>query len=148
MTTVFSCLSIFFAGLLTGAEATVTFGLRPALAAISDERAQIVFRQALIRSLRILVPSFYVPTAITGVAVAIWDANTFQLAGIATLLTWTLITFIGTVPINQAILTWKADAPPPGSRAMITRWHPLDMARTWAAAATFALFLAAMATRL
>jgi hypothetical protein len=59
----------------------------------------------------------------------------------------TRITLAGTVPINQAALTWEATAPPEGWRVMINKWERLDNARTWALVAAFSLFLAAAGPR-
>jgi uncharacterized membrane protein len=51
------------------------------------------------------------------------------------------ITLAGTVPINQAVLTWKETAPPEGWQTMMLRWEHLDTLRTWAALAAFAFVL-------
>jgi hypothetical protein len=54
-----------------------------------------------------------------------------------------LTTFLGTVPINAATLTWRSDAPPDNWRAMVGKWERLDTVRFWAAVVAFALFLTA-----
>ncbi|MGF7181840.1 anthrone oxygenase family protein [Tunturiibacter psychrotolerans] len=71
----------------------------------------------------------------------------FRCAGLFALLVFISITLGGTVPINQAALTWNAAEPPEGWQAMINRWERLDTARTWAAIAAFLFFLAAAALR-
>ncbi|MBB5873553.1 hypothetical protein F4553_006987 [Allocatelliglobosispora scoriae] len=133
-----------FAGLLAGAEATVTFGVRPALGLL-DDGPHLRARQALVRSLRVFVPSLFLPTVLSSIAVLVLGGGSgARWAAIVALLAWTLITFLGTVPVNQAILTWDADAPPADWRARIRRWEPLDLARTVLAALTFALLVAAL----
>jgi uncharacterized membrane protein len=141
--------NLFFAGLLAGAEFVVRFGVRAAIGAL-DPQPSIRLRQALIRTLRALVPGLYLPTLLTGIAVTIWNGGGFALrcAAMLALLGWTLVTFTGTVPINAAILDeWQAETPPADWKATIHRWERLDTARTLAALATFALFLAAAAVR-
>ncbi|MEW1859219.1 anthrone oxygenase family protein [Streptomyces sp. NPDC088194] len=136
--------SLFFAGLLAGAEYAVRCGVRRPLAVLADQQ-HIELRQALIRSLRIAVPAVYVPTLATAMAATVGNAGGrgfgFQCAGMAALLLWTVTTFAGTVPINAAVLAWRAGAPPHGWQAAIRRWERLDTVRTWAAAAAFACFL-------
>ncbi|QMU77913.1 DUF1772 domain-containing protein [Streptacidiphilus sp. PB12-B1b] len=141
-------LNLFFAGLLAGAEFAVRFGLRPAIG-ILEQQPSIVLRQALIRSLRLVVPSVYLPTALTGAAVTVWNGGgsgfAAQCAAMAAVLVWTLATFTGTVPINSAILDgWQADAPPADWRATLRSWERLDTLRTAAAVAALALFLTAV----
>jgi uncharacterized membrane protein len=58
-----------------------------------------------------------------------------------------LATFIGTVPINEALLTWRPDAPPENWKTIIKRWERLDMVRAWAAITAFACFLTAVASQ-
>jgi hypothetical protein len=65
-------LSLFLAGILAGEEVVVRYGVHPSLAAL-DERSQIQARQALIRSLRVLVPTIFVGTAVSAVAVLALD---------------------------------------------------------------------------
>lgn len=119
---------------------------------VLDEQPSIQIRQALIMRLRVLVPPVFVLTAISGVAVAVLDGTAagvvFRCAGVLAVLTWALATFNGTVPINQAVLTWPPDAPPENWKAIIKRWERLDMVRTWAALTAFACFLTAVALQL
>jgi uncharacterized membrane protein len=142
--------NLFFAGMLAGAEFAVRFGVRAAIGAL-DPEPSIRLRQALIRTLRVVVPAVYVPAMLTGIAVTIGHGSGFVLrcAAMAAMLGWTLATFAGTVPINAAILDeWQADAPPEDWKATIRRWERLDTARTLAAVAAFAFLLAAAAVRL
>jgi uncharacterized membrane protein len=149
---IFEFVNLFFAGMLAGAEFAVRFGVRAAIGAL-DPEPSIRLRQALIRTLRVVVPAVYVPTVLTGIAVTIGNAGgtgfAVQCAAMAALLGWTLATFTGTVPINVAILDeWQADAPPADWKMTIRRWERLDTVRTLAAVAAFALFLAAVAVQL
>jgi hypothetical protein len=45
------------------------------------------------------------------------------------MLTWTVIRFLGAVPINAATLTWRPDAPPRNWRSIVSKWEPLDTVR-------------------
>ena len=140
--------SLFFAGLLAGAEVVVRYGVRGPIAVL-DEQPQLRLRQALIRSLRIVVPAIFVPTAGLGIAVAVLGGTgagwAFRWAAVLALLAWSLITFTRTVPINQTVITWRPDAPPADWRSLIDRWERLNTARTWAAVAAFGFLLAAAA---
>jgi hypothetical protein len=141
-------LNLFFAGILAGEELVVCYGVRPLLADM-EEQPQFRLRQALIRRLRVLVPAIYLLTTASWIAVMVLERGSaglgFRCAGALALLSWTLVTFGGTVPINKRILTWQADAPPIDWRVVVRRWERLDIARCWAAAFSFAFALAAAA---
>lgn len=141
-------LNLFFGGLLAGAELLVRLGVRAPLATLGDQ-PQIELRQALIRTLRIVVPALYLPTITTGIAATALNVSGtgfgLQCAAVLALLVWTLTTFAGTVPINVALLDWQPTAPPADWRERIHRWELLDTVRTYAAVAAFALFLTAAA---
>ena len=140
--------NLFCIGILAGEEFTIRYGVRAAVASL-DERPHIQLRQALIRRLRILVPAVFVLSLVSGIAVTLVDGFDhgfgFRCAGLLALITFIAITLTGTVPINEAALTWDPAAPPQNWRALVNRWEQLDIARCWAAIAAFALFLAAMA---
>jgi uncharacterized membrane protein len=68
-------------------------------------------------------------------------AFALRCAGLTALLAFILTTLFGTVPINEGVLTWDPTAPPSDWRGLVDRWERLDVARTWAALAAFALFL-------
>ncbi|GAB2848640.1 DUF1772 domain-containing protein [Actinoallomurus bryophytorum] len=145
-------INLFFAGMLAGAEFVVRFGVRAAIGTL-DLQPSIRLRQALIRTLRLVVPGVYLPAMLTGIAVTIWNGGgsgfAIQCAAMAAMLGWTLATFTGTVPINAAILDkWQASAPPADWKETIRRWERLDTARTSAAVAAFALFLTAVGVQL
>ena len=56
-------------------------------AEVLDEQAQLQLRQALVLRLRVLVPAFFVPTALSGIAVTVLDGSApgfwFRCAGVA-----------------------------------------------------------------
>jgi hypothetical protein len=108
-------------------------------------------RQALIYRLRVMVPAIFALTILSGVAVTLVNGLdhgfVFRGAGLLALVTFIALTLGGTVPINQAALTWNPAAPPTNWRALVKRWEQLDTARCWLAVAAFALFLAAIAVQ-
>src|SRR5438105_15934987 len=128
--------NLFCVGLLTGEEFVIRYGVRAPLARL-DERSHIQLRQALIRSLRVLVPAVFALTILSGVAVIIMDGFDqgfgLRCAGLLALCTFFVITITGTVPINEAALTWDPGAPPKNWQALVKRWEQLDTARTWLA---------------
>ncbi|NOU69227.1 DUF1772 domain-containing protein [Paenibacillus sp. LMG 31461] len=143
-------INLFLAGLLAGEEFVIFYGVRPPLAALPDQ-PHIQLRQALIRRLRVLVPSIYMPTLFSGVAILTLNTGPglrLQVAGVIALLSWILITLFGTVPINKSILDWRPEAPPSGWQSVISRWVQLDRIRFWSAVIAFALFLIAVAMQL
>jgi uncharacterized membrane protein len=143
--------NLFWAGLLAGEEFVIRFGVRAPVASL-DERAHIQLRQALIRRLRVVVPAIFGITVLTAVAATVLGGFGLgfglRSAGGVALLTWLLVTLLGTVPINQAVLAWEPSVPPKNWRAQVSRWERLDTVRCWAALAAFALFLTAMARQL
>ena len=125
---------LFCAGVLAGAEFIVCFGVRSTITVL-DEQPQVQLRQALIRRLRVLVLAIYEPTLLSAVAVTVLadtgDGFVFRCMGLLAVLVWTVTTFVGTVPINKATLTWRPDAPPTQWRAVVSRWerpgHAIDV---------------------
>ncbi len=142
--------NLLCAGLLAGEEFVIRYGVRGPLAGL-DPEPSIRLRQSLILRLRILVPAIFGLTLFSAIAVTALAASGpgfgLRCAGLAALLTFIGITLAGTVPINQAALTWDAAAPPDGWRASVRRWERLDTLRTWAAVAAFGLLLAATVLR-
>ena len=94
--------SVFFAGLLAGEEFVIRYGVRGPLASLEDG-PHILFRQALIRHLRVLVPSIYLAALLPAVVATALDGFDSGLvlpcAGIVALVIWIAITLAGTVPI-------------------------------------------------
>ena len=152
LTTILDFATVFFAGLLAGALFVIDYGVGHAVATVVDEQAHILVRQALILRLRVLVPAIFVPAILLGIAITVLDGIdpgfAFRLAGLLVVLTSFLLTLLGTAPINSAVFDWQPSAPPKNWRTLIGRWERLDRARTWAAAAAFALLLTAMALTL
>jgi uncharacterized membrane protein len=138
--------NLFFGGLLAGVEVVVRFGVRAPMAALPD-LPHLQLRQGLIKTLRVLVPSIYVPTFLTGIAVAVTSdpGTATRWVGVAAMVVWTATTFAGTAPLNQALAEWDPEAPPADWRAVISRWERMDTIRTAAAVVAFALFLTALA---
>jgi hypothetical protein len=143
--------NLFFAGILAGMEIAIHYGLHGPTQVLSDQ-AQIQLRQALVLRLRVLVPAFFFPAALTGIAVAILEGAApglwFRCAGLLALLVWFVIRVIGTVPINSATLTWQAGAPPADWRAQVDHAERFHILGAWAAVVAFASFLAAMALKI
>ncbi|MBA3870813.1 MAG: DUF1772 domain-containing protein [Anaerolineae bacterium] len=137
-------------GILAGEEFAIRYGVRAPLASL-DQGSHILFRQALIRRLRILVPAVFMLSLLSGIAITLmsgFDSGFgLRLAGVLALVTFITVTLRGTVPINQAALTWNPTAPPQNWKALINRWEQLDTVRCWAAVVAFALFLTALALR-
>ena len=140
-------MNVLSAGVLAGEEFVIRYGVRAPVASL-DQRPHLLLRQALIRSLRILVPAVFGLTILSGIAATILGGLGLGLelrcAGLLALLVFFSITLGGTVPINQAILTWDVAAPPNDWQTLVRRWERLDTARTWAAISAFCLFLAAV----
>jgi hypothetical protein len=143
--------NLFFAGLLAGVEFVIHYGLRVPAESL-DEQAQIQLRQALVLRLRVLVPAFFVPTAVSGIAVTLLDGGApgvwFRGGALLAMLIWVLIRVVGTVPINSATLTWQPAAPPANWKEMINHAERYHSVGVWAVVGAFALFLLAMALHL
>ena len=151
ITTVLDFVNVFFAGMLAGIEFVIHYGLRGP-AEILDEQSQLQLRQALVLRLRVLVPAFFVPTAVLGIALTVLNGGTpgfwFRCAGVVAILTWVLIRVIGTVPINSATLTWQPSAPPKNWKALVNHAERFHIVGVWAAVLAFAFFLTAVALKL
>jgi hypothetical protein len=149
--TILDFVNVFFAGILAGIEIVIHYGLR-APAELLDEQSQIKLRQALILRLRVLVPAFFVPTAVSGAIITVLDSGApgfwLRCAGMLALLIWILIRIIGTVPINSATLTWQPDAPPKNWKVQVNHAERFHIVGVWAVVAAFAFFLIAVALKL
>ena len=143
--------NVLGAGVLAGEEFVIRYGVRAPVATL-DERPHLQLRQALIRTLRVLVPAVFGLTILSGIAVTVLGGPGIVLglrcAGLLALLAFISITLGGTVPINQAILTWDVAAPPKDWQTLVKRWERLDTARTWGAVSAFCLFLAAVVAQI
>ena len=102
-------INLFFAGMLAGIEFVIHYGLRGPSEAL-DDHAQLQLRKALVMRLRVLVPAFFAPTAVLGIALTVLNANTpgfeFRCAAVLAVCIWILIRVVGTVPINSATAEW------------------------------------------
>jgi len=149
--TVLDFVNLFFTGLLAGIEIVIHYGLREP-AEVLDEQSQVQLRQALVLRLRVLVPTFFVPAAVSGIAVTVFDGFGpgfwFRCSGVLAVLIWILIRVVGTVPINSATLTWKPDAPPKDWKAQVNYAERFHIIGVWAVVMMFAFFLAALALKL
>lgn len=143
--------NMFFAGMLAGVEFVIHYGLR-APAEVLDEQSQLQLRQALVLRLRVLVPAFFVPTAVLGIALTVLNSAApgfgFRCAGVVAILTWIVIRVIGTVPINSATLTWQPSAPPKNWKALVNHAERFHIVGVWAAVMAFVFFLTAVALKL
>jgi hypothetical protein len=144
-------ISLFFAGILAGMEIIIHYAVRGATE-ILEEKPQIQLRQALILRLRWLVPAFFIPTALTAIAVTIVEHSkrgvAFRYLGLFAIFVWILVRVVGTVRINSATLEWKADAPPKDWKEQIASSEQFHIVGTWAAIMAFTFFLIAVALRL
>ncbi len=146
------CLAnLFFAGILAGMEVAIHYGYGAAPEILSDQ-SQILLRQALVRKLRVLVPSFFVPALVSGIALAVLDNSApgrwFRWAGLLSMLVWIITRAIMTVPVNKATLAWDPASPPQNWRALVERTEICHVIGAWAAVIAFACFLTAVAFRL
>lgn len=148
--TLLDIVNIFFAGLLAGIEFVSHYGFR-APAEVLDERSQLQFRQALVLRLRVLVPAFFIPTAITAIAVTILDGSAlgtwYRYIGLGALLVWVATRVVGTVAINSATLEWQLDAPPKNWKTLVHHAERFHSVGVWAVVMVFACFLIAMARK-
>ena len=144
--------NLFFAGLLAGTLFIIDYGVGRAIVTVADEQSQIQMRQALIRPLRVLVPAIFIPTILSGIAITALNGSDqgfgFRCAGAVLVVACFVLTLVGTAPINKAIGSWQAGAPPKHWRTLISRWERLDKIRTWVGITSFALFLAATIVKL
>src|SRR4051794_26029498 len=139
--TILDFVNLFFAGILAGMEFVIHYGLRGP-SEMLDEHAQLQLRQALVMRFRVLVPAFFAPTALLGIALTVLNAGTlgfwFRCAALLAICTWILIRVIGTVPINSATLTWQLSAPPSDWKAQVNHAERFHIVGTWAAILAFA----------
>ena len=149
--TILDFVNLFFAGTLAGVEFVIHYGFHTS-SEVLDDQSQLQLRQALVLRLRVLVPAFFVPTAVSGIAVMILDGFDpgfwFRVMGVLAILTWILTRVVGTVSINSDTLTWKPSAPPKDWKAQVNHAERFHVVGTWAAVAAFAFFLTATALKL
>jgi hypothetical protein len=150
-TTVLHFVNLFFAGILAGMEIVIHYGLRAPTEVLSDQ-SQLQLRQALVLRLRVLVPAFFVPTALSAIAIAVLEGAAVGLwlrcVGLLATLVWIVIRIIGTVPINSATLTWELAAPPKDWKAQVARAERFHDIGVWVMVLSYACFLATTAVSL
>src|SRR5436189_5203478 len=81
LVTLLDFVNLFFAGMLAGIEFVIHYGLRGP-SEILDDHSQLQLRQALVMRLRVLVPAFFAPTALLGIALTVLSG------GITSFLFW------------------------------------------------------------
>ncbi len=139
-------IGLFLTGLLAGEEFIVRYGVQPALARLPD-LSHLQARQALVRSLRVVVPVMMLPTVAVEIAVLAigGPALPLRLATVIALAAFLAFSFLGTVPINIKVNDWRADAPPADWRTVVRRWELIDVFRSSAALLAFAFAVGAIA---
>ncbi len=151
LATILDFINVFFAGMLAGIEFVIHYGLRGS-DEVLDEQSQLQLRQALVLRLRVLVPAFFVPTALSGIAVTVLDGAApcfwFRVAGVLAVFTWILTRVVGTVSINSDTLNWQPSAPPKDWKAQVNHAERFHIVGTWAAITAFAFFLTSMTLKL
>lgn len=149
--TLLDFVNVFFVGMLAGIEFVIHYGLRGPAETI-DERSQLKLRQALVLRLRVLVPAFFLPAAVTGIAITVLDGFVpgfwFRGMGVLAVLIWAFIRVVGTVPINSATVEWKLEAPPVNWKELVNNAERFHIVGVWAAVLAFAFFLTAVALKL
>jgi hypothetical protein len=75
--TVLDFVNLFFAGILAGIEFVIHYGLRGP-SELLDEHSRLQLRQALVMRLRVLVPAFFAPTAVLGIALTVLNPHGSQ----------------------------------------------------------------------
>ena len=151
LTTILDFVNLFFAGMLAGIEFVIHYGLRGP-SEILDEQSQFQLRQALVMRLRVLVPAFFAPTALLGIALTVLSGGIpgfwFRCAAVLAVCIWILIRGVGTVPINSATADWQLSAPPKNWKELVNRAERFHIVGVWAAVVAFAFFLTAVALKL
>src|SRR5437868_3651345 len=132
--------SVLFSGLLAGTEIAVRLGVAGPLELL-DDRSHVIMRQGLIRTFRVIAPSFYFPALLSSIgALVLVGPVPARIAGVAALGVWAVATFAGTVPINVAAIEWDPLKPPADFRAIIQRWERLALVRVAVALVAFGAF--------
>ena len=111
-TTVLQAVGVILAGILAGEEFIVRYGVQPALGNL-DDGTHLAARIALLRILRIVVPVVMLSTAAVTIVVLVTsggqDGAGWRWAGLAALVVFMLLSFLGTVPINMKVVDWQPD---------------------------------------
>jgi hypothetical protein len=144
-------IGIFFSGILAGLEIAAHYGFHKPMMVL-DEKSHIVFRQGVIRILRWLVPVFFMPTAVIGIALLFIHENTagflFHLIAVIAIVVWIYVRIVATVKINSATLEWNPDQPPRNWKELINRAEQFHTVGAWVSILIFISFLLALAIQL
>jgi hypothetical protein len=131
---------ILFIGLLAGFEIGVHYGIGSPPGYLS-EAAQISLRQALVRRLRILAPSLFLPAFLLAVWITVQERQApgelLRWVAVGMLLLWIGIRIVQTVPVNSATLGWNPEAPPAGWRSLVERTERFHVVAAWAVVVAF-----------
>lgn len=134
-------------GLLAGEEAIVRWGVQPALRSLPDD-AHVRARIALVKRLKVVVPSLMAPTVLASIALLVVAGGGpglgWRIGGAVALLVFVLASFLGTVPINIGVNDWDPEHPPADWRHVVQRWERIDVLRSSAAVLAFVLFAVAI----
>ncbi|MFC4244521.1 anthrone oxygenase family protein [Gryllotalpicola reticulitermitis] len=140
---------IVLVGLLAGEEFIVRYGVQPALDALPDS-AHVAARIALVKRLKVVVPSLMLPAVAASVAVVVTEGTLglwWRISGLAALAVFLCFSFLGTVPINIGVNDWDPTDPPADWRHVAHRWETIDTYRSSAAILAFVLFAVAVSLR-
>jgi len=142
--------NLFFAGMLAGIEFVIHYGVREPAEQLPDH-AQLQLRKALVLKLRVLVPAFFAPTAISGITLTALNSSApgfgYRCVGVVALLIWIALRIVGTVPINSATVDWDLNAPPQDWKAQVAHAERFHIVGVWAIVLTFACFLIAVSLK-
>jgi hypothetical protein len=132
--------NVLLAGLLAGMEFAFHQGLRGPMLEL-DDAAHLRLRKALVLRLRVLVPAFFVPTLLTGIAVTVLEwPKPLHVAALAGLGLWVALRVVGTVPINSATLEWDLAKPPADWKRRVERAERFHAVGVAAAVTAFICF--------
>jgi hypothetical protein len=140
--------NLFCSGILAGLEIATHYAIHKPTLSLED-KAQIIFRQGIVRTLRWIVPGFFIPTTLSGIALTLMDSASpgfyFRLAALLFIFIWIYLRVIGTVPINAGSLEWNPDNPPKDWKEQIAKAERFHIVGTWATTLAFILFIMAVA---
>ena len=143
--------NVFFSGMLAGMEFVIHYSITIP-AEVLDDLSQLKYRKAFVLRLRVLVPAFFIPVALSGIAITFLNGFDpgfwFRCVGLLAVLIWVLHRVVGTVPINSATVDWPIDNPPEDWKERINQAERFHIVGVWAAIVMFVCFLIAVALKL
>lgn len=133
---IFRFLQLLSAGLYTGVLLGDRIGvtpIRPQLPASSF----VLYQQQLHLKFVILMPVLLITSLLSGLVSLLllrrnYQSKTFILTALATLCTLSVIviTRMVNVPVNEALMTWQASAPPPNVMELWAPWEQVHTIRS------------------